>query len=75
MPNTAPQRLARRQKTPQTSAGKSPAAAIEKARLTMNRMLSGRSEATQVATMATASSIALEITRRRWVEEFGAIIL
>jgi hypothetical protein len=40
----------------------------------MNRMLSGRSDATHAAT-ATTSNWDLVITRRRWVEASGLIIL
>ena len=74
MPATAPGRLARFQKMPSTSAGNSAEAPIENASPTVNRMLSGRSEATQAATTATTSNCDLEITRRRWAEAVGRTV-
>ena len=73
MPLIAPHLFARFQKIPSTNAGKNAEAAIEKARPTMNRMLSGRSDATQAAITATTSSWDLVITRRRWEDASGLI--
>ena len=56
MPKVAPHLLARRQKTPMTSAGKNDDAAKENAADTMKRMSAGLRAATQAAPNATTSS-------------------
>ena len=65
MPANAPARLARRQNTPATNAGKNVDPAIENADVTTPRMSVVRLDATAAAASAAASSKALDKVTRR----------